>query len=81
MIACMLLCKDIDNGPIENKLAVQLKADDKISKLVDLFYYEHHVLQQELMPNWAGTARGSVGESLKMMAEIRTKGVAAHYWP
>ena len=71
----------VDTSSIENPLAYQLKDDNRLSKIVDVFYYEHHVMQQELLPWWGGTASGSVSESLQLMAGIRAKGVASHYWP
>ena len=46
-----------------------------------MFYYEDHVLQEELMPYWKSSAVGNVGESMKLMSDIRAKGVASHYWP
>jgi hypothetical protein len=62
-------------------LASQLRNDANLLKMVDVFYYEHHVMQMELLDSWKDTANGSVGESLEMMADMRAKGVASHYWP
>jgi hypothetical protein len=76
-----ILSLDIDTSPIENKLAAQLRNDTKLLNLVDVFYYEHHVMQAELLPSWMSSASGSVGDSLEMMSDIRRKGVASHYWP
>jgi hypothetical protein len=76
-----ILSVDIDTSPIENKLAAQLRNDTKLSNLVDVFYYEHHVMQGELLRYWGNSASGSVGDSLEMMSDIRRKGVASHYWP
>lgn len=72
---------DIDNASIENKLADQLRNDANLLKMVDVFYYEHHVMQKELLGAWGKSANGSIGESLEMMADMRAKGVASHYWP
>jgi hypothetical protein len=73
---------DIDTPAIEHVLADQLRTDDDILKIVDVFYYEHHVMQTELLADWKASARGgTVGESLDLMSDIRQKGVAAHYWP
>ncbi|KAL7489429.1 hypothetical protein ACHAW6_015094 [Cyclotella cf. meneghiniana] len=71
---------DIDTTLIENRLAMQLRDDPRLLDLVDLFYYEDHRLQAELMPYWMGGARGSIGESLELMTDLRKTGVAAHYW-
>lgn len=81
LILSKQLSVDIDTSPIENKLAAQLRNDTKLSNLVDVFYYEHHVMQGELLPYWRSSASGSVGDSLEMMSDIRRKGVASHYWP
>ena len=78
---CTVVKLDIDTSSIENKLYYQMRNDANISSLIDVFYYEHHVKQAELKHYWAGSAKGSVGESLKFMNDIRTNGVAAHYWP
>lgn len=80
IIACTAT-SDIDNSSIENKLAAQLRGDEELLNLVDVFYYEHHVMQQELLGPWGRSANGSIGESLEMMSEMRQKGVASHYWP
>lgn len=70
---------DIDRQIIEEKLAAQLRNDDRLSSLVDVFYFEHHVMQAEL-GGWGGSATESVGYSLEMMSDLRRKGVASHYW-
>jgi hypothetical protein len=38
-------------------------------------------MQKELLGSWGRSANGSIGESLEMMADMRAKGVASHYWP
>ena len=72
---------DIDTPAVEHVLVEQLKNDPSLIILVDQFYFEHHVHQKELASSWTGTMEGSVGGSLKLMAELRKNGVAAHYWP
>eukprot|EP00956_Cyclotella_meneghiniana_P006993 scaffold9402_cov77-Cyclotella_meneghiniana.AAC.8 len=72
---------DIDTPLVEHALVEQLREDPVLLDLVDQFYFEHHVHQKELANNWFGTMDGNVGGSLKLMNELRTKGVAAHYWP
>jgi hypothetical protein len=72
---------DIDTSPIENRLVRQLRDDPKLLQIVDVFYFEDHVLQKELSSAWGRSAEGSVGESLELMAKLREKGVASHYWP
>ena len=72
---------DIDTPAVEHALVQQLKNDPSLITLVDQFYFEHHVHQKELSTPWTGTMEGSVGDSLKLMSELRKNGVAAHYWP
>ena len=71
---------DIDSPEIENNLANQLRNDTKISDLVDVFYYEHHVKQKELAGYWRSKMFCSVGGSLQLMSALRAKGVSSHYW-
>ena len=72
---------DVDNHNVEVPLFYQLMEDPTLLKIVDQFYFEHHVHQKELVSNWRGTMHGSVKDSLQMMYELRRKGVASHYWP
>jgi hypothetical protein len=67
-------------GFIEVPLAKQLLEDDRYNKLVDQFYFEHHVFQQELTSSWGGSMEGSIKESLDLFRGLREKGIASHYW-
>ncbi|CAB9514168.1 expressed unknown protein [Seminavis robusta] len=70
---------DIDTPWIEQKLAHQLLADDRLLRIIDHFYFEHHVNQKELAPYW-GRMGETVEESLTLFQELRKKGVASHFW-
>jgi hypothetical protein len=70
---------DIDSPSIEKSLAYQLLNNPRLVKIIDQFYFEHHVNQQELARNWGGTAE-SVEASFRFFSELREKGVAAHFW-
>ena len=72
---------DIDTGSIEVPLVKQLLEDDSINKLVDHFYFEHHVNMEEMEPWWSYSMEGTVKESFELMNGLRKKGVAAHFWP
>lgn len=74
---------DIDTSSIEVPLAHQLLEDkDGIySKIIDQFYFEHHVHLGELKNAWRWTMNGTVGESLELFSNLRKKGVPAHFWP
>ena len=76
---------DIDTDEIEVPLANQLLADEKLHKLVDQFYFEHHVHMKE-MKNWWGRHNhwrnaGSLKDTFELMNGLRNKGVPAHFWP
>ena len=67
----------------KNPLAHQL-LDDKdgvYHKLVDQFYFEHHVHLGERAPWWGGSMKGTVQESLDLFGGLREKGIPAHFWP
>lgn len=72
---------DVDTGHIEVPLAKQILENAQLYKMIDQFYFEHHVHLQELSPNWQGTMRGSIESSLQLFHDLRKKGVAAHFWP
>jgi hypothetical protein len=71
---------DIDTASIEVPLALQLLKDDRYSKLIDQFYFEHHVLNSELAEDWRQSMKGTVKESLDLFAGLREKGIPAHSW-
>lgn len=73
---------DIDHHEIEYPLAQQLLEDkDGIyHKLVDQFYFEHHVYLADLKLAWKGTQHGTVKESLDLFRGMREKGIASHSW-
>lgn len=66
---------DIDNNRIEAEFIRQLLVDETLSKLVDQFYYEHHVSLKEWFKYDA-----TLKESIEMFSALRGKGIPAHYW-
>jgi hypothetical protein len=77
---CIIVKLDIDKGDIELPLAHQLLNDDELVKLVDCFYFEHHVFLDELATDWGDGMSGSIDETLKLFSGLREKGIAAHFW-
>ena len=73
---------DIDTGSIEVPLAKQLLEDKDgvYHKLVDQFYFEHHVHLGELADNWV-EMEGSIKDSFDLFYGLREKGIPAHFWP
>jgi hypothetical protein len=71
---------DIDTPSIELPLVLQLLKDPRYDKLVDQFYFEHHVKLYELGAYWtANHAVGSIRDSLHLFAGLRAKGIASHF--
>jgi hypothetical protein len=71
---------DIDTSFIEVPLAKQLLNDTALHKLVDQFYFEHHVMMRELTKDWGRSMKGSVRDSIELFVGLREAGVAAHSW-
>ena len=74
---------DIDTSSVEVPLVLQLLEDKDgvYSKVIDQFYFEHHVHLGELAGSWRSLMNGTVGESLELFSNLRKKGIAAHFWP
>jgi hypothetical protein len=50
------------------------------SRLVDQFYFEHHVMLGELKDSWERSMKGSVRDSIELFIGLREAGVPAHSW-
>lgn len=75
---------DIDTPSLELPLVSQLMegGDDGIyHKLVDQFYFEHHIYLQELEKPWGRGVNGTIYDSLNVFTTLRKKGIAAHSLP
>lgn len=77
-----LVLVKMDMGPsnIEWTLAEQLRETPALWELVDHFFWEHKVHVHELSRHWGGQMMGTAAESLQFMADLRRRGIAAHYW-
>lgn len=71
---------DVDNPSVELPLVEQILTDASIAELIDQFYFEHHVLLEELRGAWGEGVQGSVLSSLELFQTLRSRGVAAHFW-
>lgn len=71
---------DIDTPFIELPLAYQLLNDTRLHKLIDHFYFEHHVNLGDLLPWWGTKVNGTVFDSLQLFRGLRERGVASHSW-
>ena len=72
---------DIDTPKIERVLAEQLRTDPRLAKLIDHFYFEHHVSQKEMKGYWGKEPlEESIGDSLQLFSELRQRGIPSHFW-
>ena len=72
---------DIDTASIELPLTKQLLEEDKIyHKLIDRFYFEHHVTMAEMNRFWINHMNGTIKESLELFRGLREKGIPSHFW-
>lgn len=76
----MVVKLDIDTPLVEMAMVQQLLDSPELLRLVDVFYFEHHVHLEELLV-WGPLVEGSVLSSLELFSKLRHKGVDAHYWP
>lgn len=76
---------DIDTPSLELPLVNQLLQggeDGIYHRLVDQFYFEHHIHLKELRPNWYRSGvNGTIFDSLDIFTTLRQKGIASHSWP
>ena len=79
----VVLKLDIDTPEIELPLARQLLEDKDgvYHKLIDQFYFEHHVHMAEAKQFWGQRfMNGTIKESLELFHGLRQKGIPAHFW-
>jgi hypothetical protein len=79
----IVLKLDIDTRSIEIPLVKQLLEDkDGIyHKLIDQFYFEHHVTMAEMNGQfWGANMAGTIKESLELFRGLREKGIPSHFW-
>jgi hypothetical protein len=75
---------DVDTSHVEVPLAHQLLEGGEngtYHRLVDQFYFEHHVHLKNIAWAWGGTMNGSVKDSLELFHALRVKGIPSHFWP
>jgi len=62
-------------------LVNELRSDERLAALVDVFFFEHHVELDCMMGSWGSSVAGSVRSSLELFAALRRLGIQAHSWP
>ena len=78
----VVLKLDIDTPEIELPLAKQLLEDKDgvYHKLIDQFYFEHHVHMAEMLRFWQTSMNGTIQQSLELFHGLRRKGIPSHFW-
>ena len=73
---------DIDCPDIELPLAMQLLEDKDgvYHKLIDQFYFEHHVRMDDMKKYWSDSMTGTMKESFELFQNLRKKGIPSHFW-
>ncbi len=73
---------DIDTPEIEGKLVQQLLEDSGLRRLVDVFYYEHHMHTHDFEWAWGHLGfQQTLKESYDIFVALRKLGIRAHSWP
>ena len=72
---------DIDTPDIENAIVDHLLENPKYLRLIDEFFYEHHV-DIEPMHQWWGSGQNLyLADSYRIFTKFREGGVRSHAWP
>ena len=79
----VVLKLDIDTPNVEIPLVKQLLEDKEgiYHRLIDQFYFEHHVRLAEMKGWWGGKMEEYVKDTLDLFYNLRQKGIPAHFWP
>jgi hypothetical protein len=77
---------DIDTSSVEVPLAYQILKNTgsgkyNYHKLIDQFYFEHHIHMKEIERYWGRTMNGTISDTLELFSGLRSKGIPAHFWP
>jgi hypothetical protein len=73
---------DIDTPTVETPLVQQLLDDPALLRLVDDFYFEHHVVMPEMQRlGWGDLVACTLADSYELFRRLRLAGVRAHSWP
>jgi hypothetical protein len=71
---------DIDTSSVELQLVYQMIQDVRFHNLIDVLYFEHHVMLDEIKQDWKNSSHGSVKYSLELFHQMRSVNIPAHYW-
>jgi len=68
----VVLKLDIDTPVVENAIVDAMLRDDALLALVDEFLFEFHVSNEDIVR--------TALQGMRMMGEMRKRGVRAHFW-
>lgn len=71
---------DIDLPIVENVIVRALAERQDLADLVDELFVEIHYYFDGLNFGWKGKPMGDVDDALKVMRQLRERGVRAHFW-
>ena len=80
----VVLKLDIDAEELEERIVLDLMADDAALALIGDFYFEHHVENAVMGPlGWgpAGSHIRDIADSIHLFQALRRRGIRAHSWP
>jgi len=78
----VLLKIDIDNSPVEAEFIKQILEDPDVIRLIDDFYFEHHVYVPEMADPWSIKADHpfTLNSTYELFRKMRKAGIVAHSW-
>ena len=71
---------DIDNEAVEGELIQQVLAMENAGGIIAEMFFEKHYSAAD-MQKYFGTPTTKYPAALRLMHELRAKGVRVHYWP
>lgn len=71
---------DVDNDAVEGELIQQVLDMEGAEGMIAEMFFEKHYDAAELRPHF-GSPRTKYPAALRLMHELRVKGVRVHYWP
>ena len=71
---------DIDNDAVEGELVQQVLAMENAGGIIAEMFFEKHYTAADMKKHF-GTPKTKYPAALRLMHELRAKGVRVHYWP
>ena len=76
----IVLKLDIDNDAVEGALIQQVLDMDCAEDMIAEMFFEKHYSEADMKP-YFGSPETQYPAALRLMHELRMKGVRVHYWP